>query len=168
MDHATRYPEAIALKEKSSTAVADALFTIYSRVGIPEEIISDQGGEFVSQVMKDIEKLLGIKHITTTPYHPMCNGVAEAYNKVLKLMLKRMCQEKFTDWHKYIEPLLFAYREVPHDSTGFSPFELLYGRNVRGPMMILKELWTEELDENQQTLYEYVINLKNQLQDTQF
>lgn len=46
-----------------------------------------------------------------------------------------------------INPLLFAYRETLHESTGFSPFELLYGRTIRGPMLILKELWTKQCDE---------------------
>ena len=50
-------------------------------------------------------------------------------------------------WHRFINPLLFAYREVPQESTDFSPFELLYGRAGRGPMTILKERWTKEVEE---------------------
>ena len=65
----------------------------------------------------------------------------------MKSMLKRLCSEQPRQWHCYINPLLFAYREVPQESTGFSPFELLYGRAVRGPMLILKELWTKEVEE---------------------
>ena len=56
-------------------------------------------------------------------------------------MLRRMSAERPKDWDRYIEPLMFAYREVPSAITGFSPFELLYGHNVRGPMEILRELW---------------------------
>ena len=59
-------------------------------------------------------------------------------------MLKKLCAVKPKQWDRYIDPLLFAYREVPLDSVGFSPFELLYGRTVRGPLSILKKLWTNE------------------------
>jgi hypothetical protein len=64
-------------------------------------------------------------------------------NGILKSMLKKMCQERPKDWDRYLPAVLFAYREVPQSSTGFAPFELLYGRTFRGPMQALKELWTE-------------------------
>ena len=83
---------------------------------------------------------------TTTPYHPMCNGLVENLNGILKCMLKRLCSEQLKQWNRYINALLFAYREVPQASTGFSPLGR-YERTVRGPMAILKELWTEEFDE---------------------
>jgi len=70
-------------------------------------------------------------------------------------------------WNKYIDPLLFAYREVPQESTGFAPFEMLYGRTVRGPLQILKELWTEEtLEDDTRTCYEYVFDLREKLEET--
>ena len=49
-------------------------------------------------------------------------------------------------WHRLINPVLFAYREVPQESTGFSPFQLLYRHLVRGAGTILKELWTKEMN----------------------
>jgi len=61
-------------------------------------------------------------------------------NGVLKSMLKKMCQERLCDWDRYLPAVLFAYREVPQASTGFSPFEFLYGRTIRGPMQALKEI----------------------------
>ena len=63
--------------------------------------------------------------------------------------------------HNY---LLFAYREVPQESTGFSPFELLYGRRVRGPLDILKESWTEEAQE-ETPIAQYVIKMRNNLKE---
>ena len=63
--------------------------------------------------------------------------------------------------------LLFAYREVPQESTGFAPFELLYGRTVRGPMQILRELWTEEVESPEvRTSYQYVFELRERLEET--
>ena len=103
-------------------------------------MLTDQGSQFTSDIMKEVSRLLSLKHITTTPYHPMCIGLVEKFNGTLKQMLKRMCSERPMDWDNYLNAVLFAYREVPHESLGFHPFELLYGRSVRGPMMILKEL----------------------------
>ena len=85
----------------------------------------------------------------------------------MKLMLKRLCSEQPRKWHRFINPLLFAYHEVPQESTGFSPFELLYGRAVRGPMTILKELWTKEVEEPEvKNSYQYVFELREKLEET--
>ena len=116
---------------------------------------------------EEVTRLLSIKQLTTTPYHPMCNGLTEKFNGTMKSMLKRLCSEQPRQWHRYINPLLFAYREVPQESTGFSPFELLYGRAVRGPMLILKELWTKEVEEPEvKNSYQYVFELREKLEDT--
>ena len=154
MEYATRYPEAIPLPKIETERVAEALLEIFSRVGVPEEVLSDLGTQFTSDLMKEVGRLLSVKQLTTTPYHPMCNGLVEKFNGTLKRMLRRMCSERPKDWDRYIPALLFAYREAPQESLGFSPFELLYGRTVRGPLSILKELWTGNgLDEEVKTTY---------------
>ena len=167
VDFATRYPEAVPLKNNDTETVAEALVDIFSRLGVPEEILSDLGTQFVSECMQEVTRLLSIKQLTTTPYLPMCNGLTEKFNGTMKSMLKRLCSEQPRQWHRYINPLLFAYREVPQESTGFSPSELLYGRAVRGPMFILKELWTKELEEPEvKNSYQYVFELREKLEDT--
>ncbi|GFO04409.1 Zinc finger protein [Plakobranchus ocellatus] len=93
--------------------------------------------------MKEVCRLLGIKPKTTTPYHPMCNRLVERFNATLKTCLRRLCSEQPRQWHRYINPLLFAFREAPQE---FAPFEFLYGRTVQGPMHILRELWTKEIE----------------------
>jgi len=81
--------------------------------------------------------------------------------------LRHMCAEKPKDWDRYVGPLLFAYREVKQDSLGYSLFELLYGRTVRGTMRILRELMTnEKVEPEVKTTYEYVLDLKDRLQST--
>ena len=140
VDIATRYPGAKALKHISTEATAEALVSLYSRLGIPEEILSDMGSQFVSECMQEVSRLLSIRQMTTTPYHPMCNGLDANFNGTLKRMLKRLCSEQPKQWHRYIDASLFAYREVSQESTGFVPFELLCGRAVRGPMHILRRL----------------------------
>ncbi|XP_071501873.1 uncharacterized protein [Diadema antillarum] len=167
MDYATRYPEAVPLRNIDTTSVAEALFTIFSRVGFPHEMLTDRGTQFMSDVMKEVSRLMSIRHITTTPYHPACNGLVEKFNGTMKQMLKKMCEERPQDWDRYIDALLFAYREAPQASTGFAPFELLYGRAVRRPLMIVKELWTDDNAEPEtKSTYQYVMDLREKLEDT--
>ena len=167
VDYATRFPEAVALREISSENVAEALVSMFSRVGVPEEILSDCGSQFTADLMKEVSRLLSIKQLTTTPYHPQCNGLVEKFNGTLKTMLKRLCNEQPQEWDRYLEPALFAYREVPQASLGFSPFELLFGRTVRGPMHILKQLWAKDVEEQEvRNSYQYVTELRERLDET--
>ena len=86
---------------------------------------------------------------------------------MLKQVLLTMCAERPNDWDKYFPAILFAVREIPQESIGFSPLELLYERNVRGPMQILRELWSvEETDEHARLTYQYVIDLRKRLEKT--
>ena len=146
--------------------VAEALLDVFSRVGFPTEILSDKGSQFTSDLMKEVCRLISLKQLFTTPYNPKCNGLCERMNGVLKSMLKKMCQEKPKDWDRYLSAVLFAYREVPQASTGFSPFELLYERTVHGPMQVLKELWTEKETPEVSNTYQYVFELRNRLEET--
>ena len=78
-----------------------------------------------------------------------------------------MCAERPKDWDRYLPALLFSYREAPQESLGFSPFELLYGRTVRGPLSILRELWSREHNKEEvKTTYQYVVDLRNRLEKT--
>ena len=99
---------------------------------------------------------------------PLCNGLVERWNGTLKSMLERLCQDQSKHrLIRLINPVLFAYREVPQESTGFSPFQLLYGCSVRGPGTILKELWTKEVNvPEKKTSYEYVSKLHECLEDS--
>ena len=114
----------------------------------------------MSECMQEVSRLLSIKGLTPMPYHPICNGLVERWNGSLKSVLKRLCRDQPNQWHR-LNPVLFVYREVPQDSKGFSPFQLLYRRSVRGPETILKELWTKEVNISEvKTSYEYVTELR--------
>ena len=167
VNYTARYPEAVPLKKITTEAVAEALFDINSRVGIPEEVLTDQGTQFMSECMQEASRLLSIKGLTSMPYHPICKELVVRWNGTFKSMLKRLCQDQPKQWHRLINPVLFAYREVPQKSTGFSPFQLLYGRSVRGPGTILKALWTKEVNIPEvKTSYEYVTELHECLEDS--
>jgi len=166
IDLATGFPEAIPLREIDSVSVAEALLVIFSRVGIPREILSDRGTQFTSQLMGELHKLLGIKPLFTTPYHPSGNGRVERFHSTLKASLRKLCVDKPKDWHRYLIPSLFALREIPSDRTGFSAFELLYGRAVRGPLTVLRDLWEDRsIKDDERTTFQYVIELRNKLEE---
>ena len=160
VDYATRYPEAVPLKNIETETVTKALLDMYSPLELPEEVLSDLGTQFVSKCMEEVSRLLSIKRLTTTTYHSICNGLVERFNDTLKKTLRRLCYEQPRQWHRFVNPLLFAYREAPLDATGFSPFELLYGRTVRGPVQILKEMWWTGVTKIK-TSYQYVWNCEN-------
>ena len=117
--------------------------------------------------MNEVSRLLSLQQLTTIPYRPYSKGPVERFHAMLKQVLLTMCAERPNDWDKYLPAFLFAVREIPQESLGFSPFELFYGRNVRGPMQILRELWSvEETDEHARLTYQYVIDLRERLEKT--
>ncbi|KAK7915896.1 hypothetical protein WMY93_011657 [Mugilogobius chulae] len=105
----------------------------------------------------------GVKGIRTTPYHPQTDGLVERYNQTLKSMLRKFVSTTGRDWDQWLPYLLFAYREVPQASTGFSPFELLYGRQVRGPLDLLKDHW-ERTEPEGDNVVAYVLKMRERLQ----
>ena len=164
VDYTSRYPKAVPLKNIDTETVAEALLDMYSRRGIPEEVLSDQRTQFVSSCRQKVSRLQSINKLITTPYQPNCNRLVERFNGTLKKMLQRLCSEQPRQWHRFINRLLFAYRKAPQEATGFSPFELLYRRTVRGPVQIPKELWTKETDVPEvKTSYQYVLELIERL-----
>ena len=161
-DYATRYPEAIALRSIDAECIAEELMHFFARVGLPREILTDQGSNFTSHLLTELYRLLHVKPIKTTPYHPQTDGLVERLNQTLKAMLRRVATEEGKDWDKLIPYLLFAYREVPQASTGFSPFELLYGRQVRGPLDVLRETWEASI-KSSESVVSYVLSIQEKL-----
>jgi transposase InsO family protein len=88
-DYATRYPEAVALKSKEAVHVAEQLWKIFSRVGVSQEILTDQGPNFTSQLLKEMQRMIQVKPIRTIHYHPQTNGLVERFNGTLKGMIRR-------------------------------------------------------------------------------
>lgn len=128
--------------------------------------MSDQGTNFMSSLMSELCRLLSIRKLNTTSYHPQANGLVERFNGTLKRMLQIYAQDEPGKWDKLLPYLLFAYREVPQESTGFAPFELLYGRHVRGPLSILRESIDDEEDESRQlqpSVLSYIIEMREKL-----
>ena len=140
---------------------------MFSRVGIPNEMLIEHESRVTTEIMNEVSRLLSLQQLTTIPYRPYSKGPVEKIHAMLKQVLLTMCAERPIDWDKYLPALLFAVREIPQESFWFSPFELLYGRNVRGPMQILRKMWSvEETDEHARLTYQYVTDLRERLEKT--
>ncbi|GFO03422.1 gypsy retrotransposon integrase-like protein 1 [Plakobranchus ocellatus] len=130
IDMATRWAEAVPLRSISSQHVTESLFQIFTRVGFPVEIPSDRETQFISELFAEFAKLAGVKHLFSTRYHPQTNGVVEGLHSTLKAMLGKLSAHNPAEWDKYLGAVLFAYRQQPHSSTGFSPFFLLFAKSI--------------------------------------
>ena len=156
-DYATRYPEAVAMETVDAKVVAEELLKLFSRVGIPKEILTNQGSNLTSQLLAELYGLLHVKALRTSPYHPQTDGLVEPFNGTLKEMLRKSAQEDGKDWDKLLPFSLFAYREAPQESTGFSPFELLYGRDIHGPLDVIKEEWETNPKSNENVIFHIML-----------
>jgi transposase InsO family protein len=121
--------EARAVTRATKQVVADFLFEeIFARYGTPREIVSDRGSQFTYHMIGKIMHKYGVKHRVTTPYHPQANGQVESMNKVLENILTKTVASHHWDWAQKLPESLWAYRKTWQNTTGFSPFELFYGK----------------------------------------
>jgi hypothetical protein len=130
-DYVTKWVEAKALPKATEDAVANFLYEdIFVRFGVPREIVTDQGTQFTSRLIQSITEQFKIKHRMSTPYHPQANGQVEVTNRVLEAILTKTVQHHHKDWADRLPEALWAYRTTWRNTTGFTPYELVYGKRV--------------------------------------
>ena len=105
--------------------------------GTPQKIHLDQGANFESKIIQELCSLLGMQKSRTTPYHPMGNGQCERFNRTLISMLGTLNPDEKQDWKSYIKPIVQAYNCTRQDSTSFSPFYLMFGREPNLPIDVM-------------------------------
>ena len=134
MDYLTKWPEVYATKDQTSLTIAELLVkNVISRHGVPVEVLSDRGIAFLSKIMIEVYKLLGIKKSNMTAYHLQTDGMVERFHRTLTNMLAKRVHCLGKDWDEQLPYVLFAYRSSVQMSTQESPFYLLYGRDPRLP-----------------------------------
>jgi hypothetical protein len=128
VDYFTRWVEAMPIfSNDDKTATLFVFNHIISRFGVFKAIVIDHGSHFCNHMMVELSDKLGFLHDNSSPYYPQSNGQFEVINKVLKTMIQQMVGIKKYDWHLNIFPALWAYRTSTKTTTGFTPFQLLYG-----------------------------------------
>ncbi|XP_029702048.1 uncharacterized protein [Takifugu rubripes] len=128
-DHFTKLAHAFPCRDQTAKNVAkklwDGFFCIY---GFPQRIHSDQGATFESELVAELLEMGGIIKSHTTPYHPMGNGITERFNRTLGNMLRSLPPRTKQRWPQMIQSLTFVYNCTAHETTGFAPFYLMFGR----------------------------------------
>lgn len=163
-DHFTRYAQAIVTRNQTAKTTAEALYSNFIvHYGIPLKLHSDQGAQFESNIIRELCSILGIEKSRTTPYHPMGNGLTERFNRTLIQMLGTLENHQKQDWKSYISSLVHAYNSMRQETTGQSPFFLMFGREPKLPVDIIFN--TNDQD-NPGTLRKYIANLKLKLENS--
>ncbi|XP_060190497.1 uncharacterized protein LOC132619680 [Lycium barbarum] len=127
-DYFSKWAEAVTLKEVKKENVANFIrVNIIYRFGIPRYIITDNGKPFDNKLMNKICDLFGFKQCKSSMYHAAANGLAEAFNKTLCNLLKKVVSKSKRDWHERMEEALWAYRTIYRTPTQATPYSLAYG-----------------------------------------
>ena len=160
------WPESFATKSKSAETVAQILMEhIIPRHACPRVIVSDNGTEFCNAVIDQITAFFNIKHIRTSVYHPQANGKCERYNRVQNDMLAKLVDRTHRNWDSKIPSILSAYRTAKNETTKFSPFFVLYGRDPVLPVdTLLAPKYRYHGDEYVPCMLETMHNVHHQIQ----
>ena len=133
----TKWIEAFPLVDTTSATLAKVLMDeVICRYGVPTHLHSDQGANLCSAVIHELSHLLGIHTTRSSAYHPEWNGQVERCNRTLESMLAKVteCQQ---EWDLYLPKVLFAYRSSLHETTGFTPYHLNFGRSPQLPIDLM-------------------------------
>jgi hypothetical protein len=137
VDYFTKWPEAKAVKEATAKETAKFLYeTIICQHGTPSIILSDRGTHFVNETIKLMKEEVGFRHKLSSAYHPQTNGLTERFNGTLCRSLAKSLQTSESNWDELIPSILFAYRTLKQESTKYTPFYLVHGREAQLPIDI--------------------------------
>jgi hypothetical protein len=129
------WPEAIPLRTKEAQEVAQALVThVFSRLGAPQSLVSDQEKSYESDLFKAVMNIYKVHKCRVSIAKPSSNGKVENYIKSLTRQIAVLANEDPSDWPNLLPHVLHAYRASQSVTTGFSPFEILFGRPMRVPL----------------------------------
>ena len=131
MDYCTKWAEAYPIRDHKSTTVTRVLLeNCFTRLGIPEEIIGDQGREFEGELFIDLCRSFNINKLRTSPYRPWTNGMVERYHWTLNQMMGKVVSDTPRDWDLHMPAAAAAYRASKHVVTGFAPNFMMLGREA--------------------------------------
>ena len=137
VDAHSKWPEVITMSSTTSQSTIEVMRSLFSRYGLPEQLVSDNGTQFTSEEFTQFMKRNGVKHIRSAPYHPASNGLAERFVQTFKRAMKASEGEGKT-LNQRLSQFLFSYRASPQATTNTSPSELFLGRALRTRLDLLR------------------------------
>jgi hypothetical protein len=157
----SKWIEVKAIPALDSHEIAKALMETVNRHGCPRVLVSDRGHENDNTLMKEVISVIGMtKHIKTTPYNPRSDGQVEKQMATLKDQLSVYVNEYHDNWDEHLGSIAQSYRVTQNDATGFTPFFMMYGRE----MAIADEIHCERLEGMNEDLTGYALGLAKTLQ----
>ena len=134
-DYLTKWVEVRAMNNARDEKVAKFLYEqIFKWYGVPRELVTDQGAQFTSNLIITVMKEYSIRHRKSSPYHPQANGQAEVTNREIDAILTKIVQLHKKDWSSRLNEAAWAYRTTQKTTTGFTPFQLVYGKTIVMPI----------------------------------
>lgn len=124
----SKYPIAFCLTSKESIVIARALWSVICMFGSPVVLNSDNGLEFCNQAVSGLSNLHGISRRLTSAYRPQSNGAVERLNRSIIAVLRKLTSNSPQQWYEWIDFVLMSIRTAVHRSSGYSPFQLMFGR----------------------------------------
>ncbi|UYV71083.1 K02A2.6-like, partial [Cordylochernes scorpioides] len=162
-DYYSRYIETAALPRGTAEEIADFfLQKVVLRHGAPKTVISDRGSCFLSKLFKEVLKICNTLHKKTTSYHPQTNGQTERMNRTLADMMAMYIDERHQNWDEILPFVTFAYNSSIQDTTGYSPYFLIHGRE---PLTFLDSTFDMPELSKHKDYDEYVSNLLEIIED---
>lgn len=138
-DDLTKYSLGFPCKNHEARTIADKLVNHFiCKFGIPMQILTDQGKDFTSTLLKEVARLFRIKQIQTSAYRPQSNGALERSHATLADYLKHYILTKQTDWDEWIHIAMFSYNTSVHAATKYTPHELVFGNKPELPSSIAR------------------------------
>ena len=136
VDAHSKWPEILEMPSVTASKTIDELRKLFAAYGLPEQVVTDNGPQFVAEEFTLFLKQNGVKHLKCSPYHPSSNGAVERLVQSFKKSLKASESDGRTVSHR-LSSFLFTYRSTPHASTKASPSELFLKRSLRTHLDLL-------------------------------
>jgi hypothetical protein len=144
-------------RQDAETTAKEFIEQVILKIGTPNKILTDQGSNFLSEIFKNTCKMLKIKKLQTTAYHPESNEGLERSHRVLKEYLRHYINEDQDNWDEWIPYAVYVYNTSTHTSTGYTPYELMYGFRSSMPSALQEK-------PDVQYNYDFLTELKTRLQ----
>ena len=164
VDHFTKWVEVWPVKNQEAATVAQVLVNRdFCTHGAPLQILTDQGTNFESDHFKEICRRWSIDKVRTSAYKPSTNGNIDRFHATLNSTIAKWISADHRDWNTHLPAVAYAYRTSVHESTGFTPYFLMFGREAQIPADFV--YGTPPDDRNKETTANDFVNQQNKMQE---